>query len=312
MYSQPKYLWHAHTSFISPSKSDDVADVGDVIYPHSNNANIIVLLLFLVVFGIGNLIYIGLEIEYEFNKEIPDYCSGTRYGWTFILHLLFVTVQTFFILKVDQVSLTRCCMWDCALSSEWCKAITNFRKPLFWNFGLTSPRISATVANYDWRRVFWLKECWCRRLYYFCLWRHKEAVVFFFLVRLVWQCSVAWHISASNIWLPATFASGSARSSTRFWSMRSTWRTARIQPINTRTWKHVTRQVGWLNVWCMLAIRNHTCLAFLEKSRNESFPDFLSLNEQTAQVLNTVLWPTASHSAKCWARKWTSVVWSMT
>ena len=49
------------------------------------------------VFTIGNVIYIALEIEYQFDP-VTAKCSGV-YSWTFFFRLVFVLLQTFFLFK---------------------------------------------------------------------------------------------------------------------------------------------------------------------------------------------------------------------
>ena len=57
----------------------------------------------LTVFALGNIIYIGLEIAFLFSPDVPSYCHSAVYDWTFILQLLFVVLQTYFLFKNPQV-----------------------------------------------------------------------------------------------------------------------------------------------------------------------------------------------------------------
>lgn len=56
----------------------------------------------IAVFGIANLTYISLEIDVLFSSE--ECGDPATYGWTFILHLIFVIMQTFFLFKVSEVN----------------------------------------------------------------------------------------------------------------------------------------------------------------------------------------------------------------
>ena len=58
----------------------------------------------MAVFAIGNLIYIGLELEYHLGGHVPAECNPAVFGWTFLFRLIFIVVQSFFIFKNSKVS----------------------------------------------------------------------------------------------------------------------------------------------------------------------------------------------------------------
>lgn len=52
-------------------------------------------------FGIGHLIYISLELENS--SHIAPGCSVNKFWWTYIIRLIFIVVQTFFLFKNQSV-----------------------------------------------------------------------------------------------------------------------------------------------------------------------------------------------------------------
>ena len=55
-----------------------------------------------LVFAIGNVIYVGLELGYHLAGDVPNNCK-TTFGWIFILRLIFIIIQSFFIFKNPKV-----------------------------------------------------------------------------------------------------------------------------------------------------------------------------------------------------------------
>lgn len=62
-----------------------------------------ILILLHAVFSLGNLIYYSMEIERSMKEDLG--CKFTHVlGFTFILRMLFVLIQTYFIFKGPEVS----------------------------------------------------------------------------------------------------------------------------------------------------------------------------------------------------------------
>jgi hypothetical protein len=57
------------------------------------------------VFGVGNVIYLGLEISNWVHPE-ADCNNEYSFGWTFIFRLIFIIVQTFVLFKDYKVNKT--------------------------------------------------------------------------------------------------------------------------------------------------------------------------------------------------------------
>ena len=89
---------HTEHTLLWPHRTSTVKTTHNTKCKYTN------ILFNITVFAIGNLIYVGLELEYHLGGHVPRECNPADFGWTFVLRLIFLIVQTFFIFKNPKVS----------------------------------------------------------------------------------------------------------------------------------------------------------------------------------------------------------------
>ena len=106
-----KYLFHMSTSDVdSENGIKSTSDSSSDMYPLEGQqlqCGSFYLRLGAVAFGIGSMIYSGLEFAQFFELESKEYCYNFLYGFTPSSHVAFTFIQLYFIFMNQRVIIGR-------------------------------------------------------------------------------------------------------------------------------------------------------------------------------------------------------------